>query len=134
MAKEIKEIKTLEERKEALFRVGKEKGYVTFEELADALKGLDVDADVLDEIYSAFEDSEIRILTDEDAKEGNLKEQVEIKILDDKSITKNISINDPVRMYLKEIGKISLLSAEEEIELSKRVVEGDQAAKDLLAE
>ena len=134
MAKEIKEIKTLEERKEALFRVGKEKGYVTFEELADALKGLDVDADALDEIYSAFEDSEIRILTDEDAKEGNLKEQVEIKILDDKSITKNISINDPVRMYLKEIGKISLLSAEEEIELSKRVVEGDQAAKDLLAE
>ena len=54
--------------------------------------------------------------------------------LDDLSIPKTISINDPVRMYLKEIGKISLLSLDEELELSKRVAEGDVEAKNKLAE
>lgn len=126
------DIKTFEERKKALIAKGKEKGYITFEELADELKGLDMDSDSLDDLYNTFQELNIEIVAEgvnDDDSSGAEKD-----ILQDLSLPKNVSINDPVRMYLKEIGKISLLSLEEELDLSKRAAEGDEIAKNILAE
>ena len=137
MSKSIKEIKTLDERKEELLETGHEKGFITFEELANTLKGLDVDTDSLDEIYNFFIDNGINVISaeDENAKtKGEKAKAVEVKILNEEDLTKNININDPVRMYLKEIGRISLLSPDEELDLSIRVAEGDEEAKNILAE
>ena len=127
-------IKTFEERKKTLLKLGKKKGYITFAELADELKGLDLDADTLDELYNVFNEQNIDVVEREVDSEGKVKEECEIDLLENLSLPKNISINDPVRMYLKEIGKISLLSFEEELELSKQVGEGSEHAKNLLAE
>ena len=127
-------IKTFEERKKTLLKLGKKKGYITFAELADELKGLDLDADTLDELYNVFNEQNIDVVEREVDSEGKVKEECEIDLLESLSLPKNISINDPVRMYLKEIGKISLLSFAEELELSKQVGEGSEHAKNLLAE
>ena len=125
----MKEIKTFEERKKDLIKLGKQNGYVTFEDLALELKGLDLDSDSLDEIYNIFHDLGIEVVTKKTEEEdsGDL-------LIGDLSVPKNVSINDPVRMYLKEIGKISLLSMEEELQLSERVTRNDQDAKNKLAE
>ena len=130
----MKEIKTFEERKEELLKKGKEKGVLTYEELAESLKGLELDADSLDELYNAFHDNNIEIISEnfeDDDDDDDAGEEISIE---DVALPKNASINDPVRMYLKEIGKISLLSLDEELALSKRVEEGDEEAKRLLAE
>lgn len=126
----VKEIKSFEERKEELIKKGKEKGNITFEELASALKGLDVDNDSLDDLYNSLIENDIEIVgEDDDETKGGSP-----IILDDAEITKDININDPVRMYLKEIGRISLLSPEEEMALSVRVANGEEDAKNKLAE
>ena len=139
MAKAVKEIKTFEERKLELIEKGKKEGFITFEELANSLKGLDIDSDALDELYNAFLENGITVISNEEESSsekgpGKIKEEEEVEILNDEDLTKDININDPVRMYLKEIGKISLLSPEEEMDLSIRVANGDQEAARLLAE
>lgn len=130
----MKEIKTFEERKEELIKKGKEKGFITFEELANTLKGLDVDADALDELYNAFVENNIEVINEEDSESDNGGREKEPIILSDEDITKDVNINDPVRMYLKEIGRISLLSSEEELKISMAIADGDEAAKTKLAE
>ena len=131
----MNEIKTFEERKEELLKKGKEKGFLTFEELAAALKGLDMDSESLDDLYNFLNDNNIEVVADSEmdtgAEDGGEADDL---LLEDIEIPKNLSINDPVRMYLKEIGKISLLSLDEELELSKRIDEGDEEAKAILAE
>ena len=70
----MKIIKTFEERKEELLKIGKEKGVITFEQLAESLKGLDVDNDSLDELYNFFVENNIEIITDEDnGSDGSAK-------------------------------------------------------------
>ena len=142
MAKAVKEIKTFEERKLELIEKGKKEGFITFEELASSLKGLEIDSDALDELYNSFLENGITVVSSEEESSssseagpgpGKIKEE-EVEILTDEDLTKDININDPVRMYLKEIGKISLLSPEEEMDLSVRVANGDQEAARLLAE
>ena len=128
--KKVKEIKSFEDRKAELIKKGKEKGKVTYEELAEALKGLEVDNDSLDELYNALIENKIEIVGEDDESSSSTDEI----ILDDAEITKDMNINDPVRMYLKEIGRISLLTPQEEMELSVRVANGDEEAKNRLAE
>ena len=137
-AQKIVEIKSVDERLKDLIKIGKEKKYVTFEQIVESLKGLDVDNDSLDKIYNELMENDIQVIaegeedeTDSDGVPKNLEEPV---LLDDSEITKDININDPVRMYLKEIGRISLLSPEEELELSEKVASGDEEAKNKLAE
>ena len=130
----MKEIKTFEQRKEELLKKGKENGVLTYEELAESLKGLELDADSLDDLYNAFHDNNIEIISENFEDEDDSDDAGDEISIDDVTLPKNASINDPVRMYLKEIGKISLLSLDEELALSKRVEEGDEEAKRLLAE
>ena len=130
----MKEIKTFEERKKELLEKGKEKGVLTYEELAESLKGLEMDADSLDELYNAFHDNNIEIISENFEDEEESSDEGDALAIDDVALPKNASINDPVRMYLKEIGKISLLSLDEELALSKKIEEGDEEAKRILAE
>ena len=130
----VGEIKTLEERKQKLIALGKKQGFVTYEQLADELKGLDVDSDSLDELYNALVEAEIDIVTEDGSDDASGEEITSDVVVEDLTLSKDVKINDPVRMYLKEIGRINLLTSDEEFEYAKRAEEGDEEAKRMLAE
>lgn len=110
---------------------GKKKGMLSYKEIMDALEEIELDPEQIEKIYESIENMGIEIVGD---MEQELEEiQLEPEDLD-LSIPEGISLDDPVRMYLKEIGKVELLSPDEETELAQRMAEGDEAAKKRLAE
>ena len=119
---------TLLTRLEELVQMGKKKKSVLeYKEIIDHLADLDLDPDRIDRIYEYLESQGIDVL-------GNIEAEEEIEKDLDLTLPEGINIDDPVRMYLKEIGKVPLLSAEEEVELALRMEEGDEEAKKKLAE
>lgn len=130
----VGEIKTLEERKEKLIALGKKQGYITYEQLASELKGLEVDSDSLDELYNSLTEEDIDIVAEDGSDDASGEEITDNIKVEELTMSKDIKINDPVRMYLKEIGRINLLTSDEEFEYAKRAEEGDEEAKRLLAE
>ena len=130
----VGEIKTIDERKEKLLALGKKQGYITYEQLAEELKGLDIDSDTLDELYNFLMESEIDIVSEDGSDDATGEEITENVPVENLTLSKDVKINDPVRMYLKEIGRINLLTSDEEFEYAKRAEEGDEEAKRMLAE
>ena len=131
----VNEVKSIEDRKESLIKLGKEKGYITYEQIADELKGLELDSDTLDDLYNSFIENSIEIVSEEGLNdEGDEDPESPDKILEELSNSKDVKISDPVRMYLKEIGRINLLSSDEEFEYAKLAEQGDEYAKNMLAE
>jgi len=108
---------------------GKEEGSLNYDEIIDALEKIDLTSDQIDEIYEYLDESDIEIIGEKIEEDDQEEEDKE-----DLTVPKGITVDDPVRMYLKEIGKVDLLTAEEEVEIAKRMEVGDESAKRELAE
>ncbi len=127
-------VKTFDEIIEELISEGKKQGYLTYETIAKKTIHLELDANDLDKLYNALTENNIEVRAEDEESGGEVNVNEEIIVDDVPDESKDMSVNDNVRMYLKEIGKISLLSLEEEQELSRRVAAGDEKAKNILAE
>lgn len=126
---------TLEMAKENLVEIGKKRGTLAYEEVADRLANFEIESDEMDEFYEYLNEQGIEVIgeSEDDPNMQKIAKEEEVDT-EDLSVPLGIKINDPVRMYLKEIGRVNLLSAAEEIELASRIEQGDEEAKRRLSE
>ena len=115
--------------KRELIEKGKKKGVLTFKEISDAFEDIEVTPEEIERLYDIFEKESIELVEDLD------KELEEIEVskeeLEDLSVPEGINIDDHVKMYLKEIGKVNLLTPEEELSLAKRMADGETAKEQI---
>ena len=136
-----------EERLNALVEEGKRRGNLSAKELLDVLEDMNLEQEQIDKFYDTLENLNIDTTESDDAgfmthdeiapeieELQEIETLAEDEIIDPESLVDNFSVDDPVRMYLKEIGKVNLLSAEAEIELAMRMADGDKEAKRQMAE
>ena len=126
-----------------LLEIGKKNGKLSSKELLDTLEELDLETEQVDRIYDTLEELGVDIAGDDFSHHADDSLQIaedlsdvqeEEEIVDPKVLAESYSVDDPVRMYLKEIGRVNLLSSDEEVELALRMSEGDEDAKQHLAE
>jgi RNA polymerase primary sigma factor len=134
---------TVEERKAVikdLLDRGKKRGKLTDKELMDALEDLDFDSEQIDRLYDTLDGMGIELAVEDSLEAapedipidiGAVEEIPPEELADPEALAEGFNIDDPVRMYLKEIGKVPLLSSDEEIELARRMWEGDEAGRKL---
>jgi len=134
----------IESIKNKLIEKGKKNGFITYKEVLKSFEKLDINPEFIDDFYKQAEDNDLEILgfqddmipeKVEDGEEAEIKDDQDFFVSQsDDDILKGVNIDDPVRMYLKEIGKVALLTALEEVELAKLMQTGDIEAKKRLAE
>ena len=139
----------LQAQLQALITQGRKEGMIRATDLNSLLEKMDLTPEKIEEIYDRFDAMNIQVLSadldldlddDTDLLDVGLDDDVDLGSLEDEELVDPVdlaaeyNLDDPVRMYLKEIGQVRLLSAEEEVELAKRVAEGDQDAKNKLTE
>lgn len=125
-----------------LMAKGKKNGKLTLKEIADTLSPLELETEQIDKVYEQLENEGIEIEgagvldaplgeEDEEFEASNVEEVPEEELVDTSALAEGFAIDDPVRMYLKEIGKVDLLSPEEEVDLAQKMLAGNQAAEKL---
>src|SRR4051794_12874955 len=128
---------TLEQVKDQLTILGKKTGVLAYDDIAEKLATFELDSHQMDEFYEFLGDQGVELVGESEDSDPNPKELTKDEEefdLNDLSVPPGVKINDPVRMYLKEIGRVNLLSAEQEVKLALKIEEGDEEAKRSLAE
>ncbi|MBU5348844.1 RNA polymerase sigma factor RpoD [Paenibacillus sp. LC231] len=132
---------TLDQVKDQLIEQGKKRSVLSYKDIMEKLSPFDQDTEQMEEFYEQLADLGIDVVNENDeegthrqAGDSESHDNEDFGFDDDLSLPPGIKINDPVRMYLKEIGRVPLLSADDEIELANRIEQGDEEAKRRLAE
>lgn len=138
MSEEVKDLNEI--IKQIVAKAGK-KGAITFKEMVEILDKLQLEPEQIEKVYEGLENANIDIIEEVDEIEEpdfedleQIEEEAKIEDIDTLDVPDGVNIDDPVRLYLKEIGKIPLLTAEQELEYAKKMMDGDENAKKKLSE